>query len=69
MAWIRIAGGILLILLGVLGTLLPVIPGVALILAGLSLIGTVHPPTARVLRRFKRRGTVWFVRKWRALRK
>lgn len=65
MFWFRMISGVLLILLGILGTMLPIIPGVALIVAGLSVIGTVHPPTARLLRRNRRRIVTKTMRWWR----
>lgn len=40
---IRTVAGISLILLGAIGTLVPVVPGVPMILAGVALVGTDHP--------------------------
>jgi hypothetical protein len=38
----RVCSGVSLCAVGVLGTLLPVIPGVPLIIAGVALLGTDH---------------------------
>lgn len=38
----RLVIGVLLIALGVLGTLLPVLPGIPFIVAGVALLGTEH---------------------------
>ena len=39
---IRVTFGVILCVVGILGTLLPVIPGVPLIVAGVALLGTDH---------------------------
>ncbi len=46
---VKIVLGFLLIGLGVLGLLLPLLPGIPLLLAGLALVGTEH----RWIRRLK----------------
>jgi len=40
---VRVATGFSLILLGAIGTLVPVVPGVPMVLAGIALVGTDHP--------------------------
>ena len=40
---IRRAGGFTLIAFGLLGTLLPIMPGIPLIIAGIALVGSEHP--------------------------
>ncbi|MBI4571921.1 MAG: hypothetical protein HY713_01375 [candidate division NC10 bacterium] len=50
---IRTVAGLILIGLGLLGLLLPVIPGIPLLIAGVALVGTSHPwvrPTIARLR-------------------
>jgi uncharacterized membrane protein YbaN (DUF454 family) len=51
---IRLIGGFTLIGLGVLGTLLPIIPGVPLVFAGLALVGSDHPAIRRLRERLNR---------------
>jgi len=40
---IKVIFGIVLCLVGLAGTLVPIIPGVPIILAGLALMGSEHP--------------------------
>lgn len=50
--------GLILIGLGVLGLLLPVIPGIPLLVAGVALVGSNHPwirPLAARLRVWRRK--------------
>lgn len=57
---IRVIAGMLLIGLGLVGTVLPVIPGIPLLLAGVALLGTNHPwvrPFVARLRLWRRNGT------------
>ena len=56
---IKVVLGFLLIGLGVLGLLLPLLPGIPLLLAGFALIGTEH----RWIRRLKAVFLTWR-RKW-----
>lgn len=51
----RELGAIALVVLGIAGTLLPVIPGIALIGAGIAILGKNH--------RLVRRGRRWLERK------
>jgi hypothetical protein len=50
----RVVFGVLLIVVGILGTLLPVIPGVPLLIAGVALIGPKHPLIRPFVERFER---------------
>jgi hypothetical protein len=50
---VRTAGGFCLIVLGAIGTLMPVVPGVPLILAGVALVGTDHPWIRAAVSRWK----------------
>jgi hypothetical protein len=55
----RAAAGIALVAVGMAGTLLPVIPGVPLIVAGMAVLGPEHPWSRAVagrLRRWRARG-------------
>jgi len=47
---IRVALGIVLMGLGVIGTLMPLIPGFPLLLAGIATLGTEHPAVRSLLR-------------------
>ena len=49
----REAAGFALLLAGLLGLLLPVMPGAPLILAGVALLGPSHPRVAPWLKRFE----------------
>jgi hypothetical protein len=53
-SWYKIVfisiSGLVLVVIGVVGWILPIIPGVPLIVIGIPMILTVHPPTARALR-------------------
>lgn len=40
---IKVIAGISLVIVGALGVLLPVVPGVPIILAGVALVGADHP--------------------------
>ena len=46
--------GLALCVIGLAGTLVPVIPGVPIVLAGIALIGTDHWLVVRVKNRFER---------------
>jgi uncharacterized membrane protein YbaN (DUF454 family) len=56
---IRAVGGILLIVVGLLGLVLPVIPGVPLLLAGVALLGQDHPLVRPALAWLRRRREAW----------
>ena len=52
----RVGAGVALIVLGIVGTILPIIPGIPLLLAGVAIIGFEHPlvlPLTSVLRRWR----------------
>lgn len=52
--------GVTLIILGALGMLLPIIPGIPLLIAGVALLGSKHPWVRPLMVRF---------RAWRLARK
>jgi hypothetical protein len=45
----KILGGILLVILGLIGLLMPIMPGWALLIPGLILLGDYVPPIRRLL--------------------
>ena len=51
---VKVIIGIAMCVIGVAGTLVPVIPGVPIILAGLALMGTEHPLVRKVKERFQK---------------
>jgi hypothetical protein len=51
---LRRGAGLMLIALGVLGVLLPVMPGIPLLAAGLALIGADHPLRRACMTRLRR---------------
>ena len=55
----RVVAGVLLAAVGVLGLILPIIPGVPLLIAGVALLGPEHP----LVRPFAER-----LERWRAAR-
>lgn len=60
---IRTVAGMVLIGLGLVGMLVPVIPGIPLLIAGVALVGTNHPWIRPVIARLR----AWR-RKWRRSR-
>jgi len=50
----RTSAGLALIAIGVLGLLLPVMPGIPFLVAGLAVLGTEHPVRARIVRWLRR---------------
>lgn len=46
---VRIGGGILLVLLGVLGLILPIMPGWIFLIPGLVILGEYFPPVQRLV--------------------
>jgi hypothetical protein len=55
---LQMIAGIALIVAGLLGTILPIIPGIPLLLAGAALLGAEHPlirPFARRINRWRNR--------------
>jgi uncharacterized protein YqgC (DUF456 family) len=52
--------GVTLIILGMMGMLLPIIPGIPLLIAGVALLGSNHPWVRPFMARFR----AWR-RKWR----
>jgi uncharacterized membrane protein YbaN (DUF454 family) len=53
---IRTAGGLVLVVVGVAGLVLPVLPGIPILIAGLALLGTEHPVRVAIIRRLQRWG-------------
>lgn len=54
---VRTVAGLLLIVVGLLGMLLPVMPGIPFLIAGVAMVGVDHPvlrPFRRFLARFRR---------------
>jgi uncharacterized membrane protein YbaN (DUF454 family) len=56
----RLILGVTLLAAGVLGMILPIIPGIPLLLAGVALLGTNHPWVRPLMVRFR----LWR-RKWK----
>jgi uncharacterized membrane protein YbaN (DUF454 family) len=57
---VRLIAGVLLVTLGVIGMLMPVLPGIPLLVAGVALLGSNHPwvrPLVARLRLWRRKGT------------
>ncbi|MBX3023871.1 hypothetical protein KF840_03075 [bacterium] len=55
----RVVAGIVLVAIGVLGCVLPVIPGIPILIAGVALLGPRHPlvrPFAERLERWRAAG-------------
>ena len=55
--WLRIAAGVILVFVGVLGTLLPVIPGFVFLIPGLMILAEYFPPIHRLVEWAKRKAT------------
>ena len=55
MKWVRICGGTLLLLIGLTGLILPIMPGWIFIAPGLLLLSADVPPIRRRLRYLERR--------------
>lgn len=53
MTRLREATGFALLIAGLLGTLLPIIPGTPLIAAGIAVLGTKHPRVQRWITRLQ----------------
>lgn len=51
---IKVILGIVLCAVGVVGTLVPIVPGVPIVLAGLALMGSDHPLVVKLKERLKR---------------
>ena len=59
MKYVRSIGGVLLIVAGLLGLVFPVIPGVPLLLAGVSVLGWNHPLVRPAVAWLKRGREAW----------
>lgn len=55
----RSVGGVLLVVVGLLGLVLPVIPGVPLLMAGVAILGRDHPLVRPALERLARLREKW----------
>jgi uncharacterized membrane protein YbaN (DUF454 family) len=55
---IRSAAGLVLVVVGVAGLVLPILPGIPILIAGLALLGTDHPLRVAITRRLHRWGLV-----------
>ena len=53
---IRAVAGLVLLVIGVAGLVLPILPGIPLMIAGLALLGTDHPVNVAIRRRLERWG-------------
>ena len=51
--WLKVVGGFLLVLLGLIGVALPLVPGLLLLTAGAILLAPSYPVVQRLLNRFK----------------
>lgn len=59
MARVRAIVGVLLLVVGLVGLVLPIIPGIPLLLAGVALTGKDHPLVRPVLVRLRRLHARW----------
>jgi uncharacterized protein YqgC (DUF456 family) len=55
---IRTGAGLLLVVVGLAGLVLPVVPGIPILIAGLALLGTDHPVRVAITRRLQRWGVM-----------
>jgi len=62
-AGVRSIGGVLLVVVGLLGLVFPVIPGVPLLMAGVAVLGPQHPVVRPVVGWFRQIRRGW--RRWR----
>ncbi|MGA9768625.1 MAG: hypothetical protein WBV94_06275 [Blastocatellia bacterium] len=51
---LKVVGGCTLIFIGLLGMVLPIIPGIPILVAGVAILGTDHPIVRPFARRFER---------------
>ncbi len=63
MRLVRSVGGVLLLVVGLLGLVFPVIPGIPLLLAGVAVLGRDHPLVRPALNWLGRLREKW--RRWR----
>jgi hypothetical protein len=56
---VRSIGGVLLVAVGLLGLVLPIIPGVPLLMAGVAVLGQDHPLIRPALAWLRRRREAW----------
>jgi uncharacterized protein YqgC (DUF456 family) len=55
---IRTGAGLVLVVVGIAGLVLPVVPGIPIMIAGLALLGTEHPVRVAITRRLQRWGVM-----------
>ena len=55
---IRVVAGMVLLVVGVAGLVLPILPGIPLMIAGLALLGSDHPLHVAIRRRLERWGVM-----------
>jgi len=55
---IRTGAGLILVVVGIAGLVLPVVPGIPILIAGLALLGTDHPVRVAITRRLRRWGVM-----------
>jgi uncharacterized protein len=53
---LRVTGGVLLIVAGLVGLVLPIIPGIPMLVAGVLTLGTDHPWVRPITARLRRHG-------------
>ena len=53
---IRTVVGVVLVVVGAAGLVLPIVPGIPITIAGLALLGTEHPVRVAITRRLQRWG-------------
>jgi hypothetical protein len=50
----RVVAGVVLVLIGAIGCVLPIIPGIPMLIAGIALLGPHHPLVRPLARRIER---------------
>ena len=63
---LRKVAGFTLLIAGLIGCLLPLVPGGPMVIAGVALLGADHPRIRPTIRRLEQWGD-WCERKWRSL--
>lgn len=58
-ARVRSVGGILLVVVGLLGLVVPIIPGIPLMMAGVAVLGRNHPLVRPALGWLRRQREAW----------
>ena len=55
---IRTGTGLVLVVVGLAGLVLPIVPGIPILIVGLALLGTDHPVRVAITRRLQRWGVM-----------